>query len=286
MIKNFIYLDEYKMYSLSSQIFEGVTEYLVNSSYEDEGEEDTQKGIVGSGRLLANIMKKGNISEEKKFLHDYSYTVFEKHLIENDNVLDINNINHEDLLNIIDSKSFIKITGKVIFNDVGHMSKMIKEFNTMGTAIVRIQSLENPKMTDSEIKKTTQERGLSKNKKALDALGYLLDFGFENQFEIQLPYYSYLFSSNIKREYLREKEELLVKKYARTTEKEFTIFGILTQYKNIENIEDGILDGESDKVLKVALMKMVKAFSNIENTFTGKLENEIMIDPIAIYTEL
>lgn len=27
-IKSFIYLDEYKMYSISSQIFEGITEYL------------------------------------------------------------------------------------------------------------------------------------------------------------------------------------------------------------------------------------------------------------------
>lgn len=30
MIKNFIYLDEEKLYSLSSQIFEGVTEYVLN----------------------------------------------------------------------------------------------------------------------------------------------------------------------------------------------------------------------------------------------------------------
>ena len=29
-IKSFIYLDEYKMYSISSQIFEGVTESLMS----------------------------------------------------------------------------------------------------------------------------------------------------------------------------------------------------------------------------------------------------------------
>ena len=161
MIKNFIYLDEYKMYSLSSQIFEGVTEYLVNSSYTEEGEEDSQKGILGSGRLLADIMKKGNISEEKKFLHDYSYTVFEKHLIENDKVLNINEIDKENLFDLLDTKSFVKITGKIIFNDTGHMSKMIKEFNTMGTAMVRMQSFENPKLTDKDIKEITKKLGLN-----------------------------------------------------------------------------------------------------------------------------
>lgn len=34
-IKNFIYLDEYKMYSISSQIFEGITEYLVDHKKRD-----------------------------------------------------------------------------------------------------------------------------------------------------------------------------------------------------------------------------------------------------------
>ena len=30
-IKNFLYLDEYKIYSISSQIFEGITESWVNT---------------------------------------------------------------------------------------------------------------------------------------------------------------------------------------------------------------------------------------------------------------
>ena len=91
-----------------------------------------------------------------------------------------------------------------------------------------------------------------------------------------------VFKGNI----LRKREELLVKKYERSTEKEFTIFGIITQSKNMQELEEDILNEESEKIIKIALMKMVKAFSGIENSFTGKLENEIMTDPIAIYTEL
>ena len=29
-IKSFVYLDEYKMYSISSQLFEGLTEYVLS----------------------------------------------------------------------------------------------------------------------------------------------------------------------------------------------------------------------------------------------------------------
>ena len=127
MIKNFIYLDEYKMYSLSSQIFEGITEYLVSTSKNENSEEDTQRGQIGSGRILADIIKKTNTTQEKKYLHDYSYTIFEKHLLESDRIVDINNVDTENFLSSITSKSFIKITGKVIFNDIGHMSKTIKD---------------------------------------------------------------------------------------------------------------------------------------------------------------
>jgi hypothetical protein len=33
-------------------------------------------------------------------------------------------------------------------------------------------------------------------------------------------------------------------------------------------------------------MNIISKVANVEQTFTGKLDNEIMIDPIAIYTEL
>jgi hypothetical protein len=38
--------------------------------------------------------------------------------------------------------------------------------------------------------------------------------------------------------------------------------------------------------LKLALMVLVDKFAAVEDTFVGRLENEIVIDPIAIYREL
>ena len=87
MIKNFIYLDEEKMYSLSSQLFEGVTEYVLNESSSEQGKSEEQKGPVGSGRVLGDILKNSERNTEKKFLNDYSYTIFEKKLLEEELVL-------------------------------------------------------------------------------------------------------------------------------------------------------------------------------------------------------
>ena len=284
VIKNFIYLDEYKMYSLSSQIFEGITEYLVSTSHNEEGEENTQKGEIGSGRILADIIKKTNTTQEKKYLHDYSYSIFEKHLLDNEKVIDINTTESKSLIDRIASKSFIKITGKVVFNDIGHLSRVMKDFNKMGMALARMNTTNNPNNKAKNVQQFAKENNLQLDDKFLKDLTYLLDFGFGNQLEIQIYHDDYLFSTNIKREYLREDENLLIKKYARMTEKEFTIFGIVTQFSNEKAMNKQ--ENEDNKQLKVALMDMVSKFANIELSFTGKLENEIMIDPIAIYTEL
>lgn len=81
MIKNFIYLDEDKMYSLSSQIFEGVTEYILDEKSTESEETESQKGPLASGRILSDILKRVGRTTEKKFLNDFSYSLFEKNCL-------------------------------------------------------------------------------------------------------------------------------------------------------------------------------------------------------------
>ena len=43
-IKSFIYLDDYKMYSFSSQLFEGITQYILKEDVQAGEEQNSQKG--------------------------------------------------------------------------------------------------------------------------------------------------------------------------------------------------------------------------------------------------
>lgn len=78
---------------------------------------------------------------------------------------------------------------------------------------------------------------------------------------------------------------MLIRKYSRQTEKEFVLFGIITQSSRHGSLD---LDTNSKEIetIKEALMNLVGHLTNVELTFTGRLQNEIIIDPIAIYTEL
>lgn len=313
MIKNFIYLDEDKMYSLSSQIFEGITEYVLNESSSDNQESETQKGPVGSGKVLADVIISSSKATEKKFFHDYSFTLFENHLMDQGRVLDLTSsaLSLEDLKASITDFSFIKIKAKSTFNDVNKITELFSEFNTIGEALAhmgafsRINELnaelallkqktpdrnkksqleaEHKKLTN--LKTLAKEGNLYQDQKFLDNLGLLTKYSFSDQFEITQSIGEALFTSCLKRDFLRESEDILIKKYSRKTEKEVVIFGIISQTFSGNEVELGE-EGKGYSNMKAALLNLVDHLTNIEVSISGKQENEVVIDPIAVYFEV
>lgn len=314
-IKNFTYLDDYKMYSISSQILEGLTEYIVKSANESLEEGTEQKGSFGSGQIMADLIVRQKNETQKIFLHDYSYNLFEKKLIESDKVLIIDESNFEEKILGIGDYNFVKVTGRIIFNDTKQIEHIITSFNELGMAFTYLtnnSSLEEKnrlkenfdsnkdknqkskaeaalKTHLSELKKIAKASGLQMNDDFLTNLKYMLNYGYGGQFEVQMPFTNsnnpVLFSSLIKRDKLKEDESFIIKKHGRTSEKAFTVFGILTQVQPARK-ELELFHDKEDKNMKEAVLNMITHLTNMENVFTGKLPNEFVIDPIAIYNEI
>tara|TARA_R110001592_G_scaffold363036_1_gene679425 strand:+ start:37732 stop:38670 length:939 start_codon:yes stop_codon:yes gene_type:complete len=312
MIKSFIYLDSEKMYSLSSQIFEGITEYVLNESNAENQEQESQKGPVGSGKVLADVIKNSSKSTEKKFLHDYAFTVFQRHLEDEGRILDLSgpSLKLEEVKASIGQFSFIKVRAKAVFNDVDKITELFTEFNTIGEALAHMKAYETIEKTRAqieELKSQTKDRnqksrleaelkrltnvsqlakdgGLYQDPKLMRDLTLLIKYGFSDQFEIQQSSGELVFTSCLKKEFLREKEELLVKKYSRKTEKELIVFGVISQA--FSAAEPDLSGHENYSNLKAALMTIVEHLTNIENSISGKQENEIVIDPIAAYFQV
>lgn len=309
MIKNFIYLDEEKMHSLSSQLFEGVTEYVLNQTSFEKEDSEEQKGPIGSGKVLGDILRNGERNTEKKFLNDYSYTIFEKKLLDDEKVLTVDD-NTVDVGISCNERTFIKITSKATFNDINTINSTLKNFNKIGKALAHItnyeeisavkEQLEKAKRNTKDrnqksklqakfksmtnINKLATESGLQQDQDFLDDLSLVLSYGFQDQLEVQMGLVDTIFSANLNRSFLREPEELVIRKYSRKTEVNFTLFGIITQFQR-EMLEDLEEKDEYDSI-KEALMNFVSHLSNVEATFTGRLSNEVIIDPIALYTEI
>ncbi len=164
--------------------------------------------------------------------------------------------------------------------------KNIKDRNQKSNAI---HTLKNK----ASFKKVLIDEGLNLDDDYLKNMEYLIQYGYHRQFEVQLPLSNSdkvsLFSAQLNRNNLKESENNIVKKYSRESEKEFTLFGIVTQKMTKEKKEEmfeSLKINNEDPNLKEAMFNMIKQLSNLENTFVGKLDYEYVIDPIALYIEI
>lgn len=284
MIRNFIYLDSDKLRSISSQLFEGVTEQVVRQSGTSDTRDTTQKGPVNSGRLVADIFAKENSSSELRFLEDHAFTLLEDKLI-TDGAVDIREGTYSEGI----EKRFVKVTGTLSVNDMAVTSATLRSFNTIGEAQWRAtnENPNNPKsLPDADAKKKAAEIGLQMNKKWSDAVAYLTDFGFEGLLEFHIAAGTTLFSAPIKRHFLRESERMLLHKYSRTSQYPFSILGIVTQSHKAD-LEQADLPNVGDAgSIKGAMRTLAMHLRNVEQTFAGPVEDEIIIDPIAVYSLL
>lgn len=305
-IKSFIYLDENKMYSISSQLFEGLTEYTLKGNIESTKEEDNQKGNFGSGRVMSQILKSERTESEKKFLHDYAYTLFEKELSERKLLSKLDDTDKD--INLQD-KQFVKIHGKAIFNDCKAMADTFRDFNEVGEALGYIQlfdingdekeasiqqikdknerskAIQGKKRVDSIFKKYLLDEGLNINAKWLGHLLRIYKFGYKDLFTIRIPYVNQniIFESILNRSFLKEDEFSLITKYSRRTEIAFSIVGLLTQHGG-EKVDSPVLDVNSG--MKNVNLNIANSISTLGDSFNGRLNNEYIIDPIAIYREI
>lgn len=307
-IKSFIYLDDNKMYSLSSQVFEGITQYILNEDVSATGESQEQKGQLLSGRFMADMMFQRNAKSEMRYLHDFAYNIFEAELVSRGLLFE--SVKETDITDLRD-KSFIKVKGKIIFEDYEKILYTLQHFNEIGRALGElslkkdIQSLkesvtEMKKQTNdrekknkiSQIEKTARkqvdriliEQGLMIDEKDKDNVLTVMNFGYHDYYEIRLSIdgCDTLYTAIINQENLKETEQTLISKYSRLSEKEFTIVGIVTQCGNERAIVPSIEGNE----MKKATIDLIEKIDGLEEQFNGRTDNECIIDPIAIYTEI
>lgn len=308
MIKNIIYLDEAKMYSMSSQIFEGVTEYILKEVSSTQEDTEEQKGPIGSGRVLADAMILGERSVEKRFLHDHSLSLFETRLSELDLV---HHVSPPVTNELAIEKSFVRVSARANFIDAAKITSMLGSFNNLGEALAHvtmyseidtvrreIQNIKDSAQDKAQLaelrqleKKLTntaelaKQNGLYQDPKFLKHLALVTEFGFSDQLEIQQRIGERLFSACLKRECLRESEDLIIRKYSRKTEKSLVVLGVVTQSQQTPEtmISERVPQTMS---MKEAVSNIVNHIAAVESSLAGKTSYEVVIDPIAVYVTL
>ncbi|MDD9154579.1 hypothetical protein PVK64_00055 [Aliivibrio sp. S4TY2] len=305
MIRNFIYLDEPKLYSFSSQLFEGITDFILNEKSLDTENNTTVKVGLPSSKIIADVIRETSTSTTKKFLHDHSFSLLEQELIKTEQLLDIteNQLTIDDISN--SGKSFIKIKAKGKFIDTNEIMSTLKNFNDIGEAIVKAQAIDELKELDRKRRTLTTEKQVkqlqSTFNKEVEKIAYeneyrlppemissftqLVEFfGADLQRFQQIGCNNTIFTSCLDSSHLRDSLPAIYRKYSRKTALEFVVVGTIshgigTQKPEVQELPD-------DANMLQHFQNMVEHMYDLDQNAFGKLDNEIIIEPIAIYTEL
>ncbi|MCK9799509.1 hypothetical protein M1B34_17805 [Pseudomonas sp. MAFF 302030] len=306
-MKSFIYLDRFKMYSLSSQLMEGVTDYILEETHGSVANETTQKGPVASGRIIAEIIEKASSSFEKKFLHDYAYSVFEDRLVELSKLVKLDaSFSRADVLGCLQHSQIARIKGKAKFVDYLEVVKTLRAMNTIRQSlgivtsngereelIQKIANLNSSKKSEiqtlqNELKVISDPKTFSQSSNDnlyQKHLGDVLEFSFGNTLELSMEFSDFKVAADLSRENLRESESLIVKKYSRFTEVEFVLLGVVTQIGELApSPEPGEIT--ENHTFREAININTAALAAVESSFKQRTSDEIIIDPIAVYVEL
>jgi hypothetical protein len=296
------------MYSLSSQVFEGITQYILKEDVSMHGEGQAQKGQLLSGQFMADMLFQRNAKSEMRYLHDFAYNLFEAELVSRKLLFE--SVKETNITELKD-KSFIKVKGKIIFEDYEKILYTLQHFNEIGRAIGELSmqnEIQSLKESASEMKKQTNDRekknkigqiekstrkqvdrilieqGLMIDEKDKNNVLTVMNFGYHDYYEIRLSIdgCDTLYTAIINQDNLKETEQTLISKYSRLSEKEFTIVGIVTQCGNKRAIVPSIEGNE----MKKATINLIEKIDGLEEQFNGRTDNECIIDPIAIYTEI
>lgn len=306
-MKSFIYLDRFKMYSLSSQLMEGVTDYILEESRGSTSDQTTQKGPVASGRIIAEIIEKTSASYEKKFLHDYAYSLFEDRLAELSKLEKIDTSSAKsNVLGKLKHNQIARIKGKAKFVDFSEMLKTLRSMNSLRQSLgivtsnadreeliakiegmnknkkAEIQSLQNELKAMSDVKLFSQSSNDIFYQKHL---GDVMEVAFGDTLELSMGLDGFRVSADLNREHLRESERAIIKKYSRFTEVEFVLLGVVTQIGELATKPDDEEITEKH-TLREAININTGALASLEDSFKQRSEDEIIVDPIAVYVEL
>ena len=307
-VKSFIYLDDYKMYSFSSQLFEGITQYILKEDAQAGEEQNSQKGSFLSGRFMADMMFQKNAKTEMRYLHDFAFNLFERELEERNLIFDVE---AQSTIDDLKDKNFVRLKGKIIFEDYARIQYTIDNFNDLGKAFAELNNGEalqmlnavkanisqtndreakfrqkqSAKQTEKQLEQALIASGLNIEPKQAANLSKIINYGYRDNYEVRLVIdgSDNLYTAVINQEYLKESEQNLISKYSRKSEKEFTIIGIVTQAglpkAQIPSIDEIV-------TMKDATLSFLDKIADMEEQFNGRSTRECIIDPIAIFTEI
>lgn len=132
-LRDFIYVDADRLYSLYSQVFEGVADAIVQSYIAEMSTSGSDKTGMFRGGVATSEAAERTTRTENRLLYDHMYSQLEDRL--RGALLEINASRAAPPIDTLANIILVKVRGLVELEDYGRLNQILENFNKLGEAI-------------------------------------------------------------------------------------------------------------------------------------------------------
>lgn len=321
VIRDFIYVDVDLLYSLYSQVFEGVADQIIKSYVALESRSDISKNLLASSNLETQVAEASRRTEST-FLYDHMYNLLEDKI--KSAILENPDLSKDDFREVLDDAFVLKIDGAAEIEDYARIKEFMGKFNDIAGAIAYAGMISDEGKGDSEIeneinresdrntkaklralqkakknpKKLAEAMGIAQDETLLNNLIMFTDMFNPEGFEITVVPMpgdnKVVYRGILNRKWLRMEPKFLRSLFGGYAEGGWTMVGKVTYLPGAtipdiddEDDEDDVSEDEEPAVsMRDAFRAMFnKALAFDRITLESDSRIEIIMSPLAIYRE-
>jgi hypothetical protein len=280
-IRDFVYLDGDRLYSLYSQVFEGVADQIVKSKLLGEVQTESQKGGLLAGQIAEAQFAEVTQLTENKVLHDHMYEQLEAKLAELIKVP--SEITKENYRSELAGSFILKVSGRVEIQDYDSVRLFAERFNEIvgGIAFASVVSRVGVSLHAAETllastvdkklkadirkyierlknpKKLAQEEGFYLDEQSLATSRLFVELFYPDGFEVIVnpggDPAEVVYRGVVDRKWLRVRPTLLKALYGGAPEDSWTMVGHMTYMpKEVEPTDDSPLTPSESEAIPTA----------------------------------
>lgn len=323
IIRDFLYEDIDRLYSIYSQVFQGVAGQIVESFTNQAASKESGRSAPLTGRTLEEQVVELSTHMQVKWLHDHMYNTLEEKLgsvmIEDP---ELTPGNYEQVLS---GCFLLKVQGAAEISDYHRLTTFLEKYNELGEAIafshllsvtgegaaagalerehaapkdrnerVRAREMEKRK---TDPKAIAQAMGLRQNPELLKRLKLFLDFFGMDPFEVVVSageQSMVTYRGVLDRKWLRVSPDLVRSLYGTVIESPVTMVGQITHLPRAradksttsEELPPFRQSSEANPSMRDSYQNMFKAARALEHMFLESDRRiEVVVCPLAIYRE-
>lgn len=322
VVRDFIYLDTDRLYSLYAQLFEGVSKSIEESFESKKEMSESSPSLSLARERTGESVSEGVLRTELKVLHDEMYNRLEKRI----HATEITNDHGEFsvLEPLLRKAPFLKATGPVEIEDYNRATLLMERFNDLGGAIAyaailesaeqstrqnqaesQIQGEQNPKVKNSSkdkyadlnhrqrlAREYAKSNGLFQDPEAVKNLKLWTELFGKDGFDIsvrpadQAP--DLIVRARIDRSWLRLSPEMIRSLYANCSSFPWSIVGQLTYIPNgtLPTMTESKETDSERPSMRDPLHNIFISQMAFERVFLESATRfELIVHPLAIYRE-